>query len=696
MKSRKSGKPPRDDRASRPGDGRTPSSWRGRRGIFAVGLLLVGGTLAWIRPWAPDSSRARPTAAGTRPANVLLITLDTVRADRLGAYGHRAARTPNLDALARAGVRFDDATTVAPITGPAHAAILTGLQPARFGIRDNAVPLPAEAVTLSEVLSAQGFATGGFIGAFILDRPYGFAQGFETFASGFGRVDSGAEANAERLGSAVVDDAVRWLAAVPPQRPFFGWVHLYDAHVGYRPPPPFEQNYDGELAFVDQQVGRLVEAVRSAGALDKTLIIAVGDHGESLGEHAEAEHGVFLYDAVLRVPLIVSGPGIRPAQVVSEQVRVLDIVPTILETLGISRAQGLDGESLVPLLGGTPRASIPASYAESYYPKLHYGWSELRAIRADGWKAIDAPRPELYNLRTDPAELDNRYAAHRALADRMIGDAARTEREISGGAATTAPPLDRETVERLRSLGYVGSSPAPRAGGRGPDPKDRIAQQTKYNALMSAAIDDLRDGQPEAAIPQLKRLLEMNDQAHDAHQFLGEAYERIGRMDAALGEYAYAALLNPGSVTPLVAAAEVHLKLGETARARKRLDDASKVQQGSYEVQLLAGRILESEGRLPEALEAFERAVAANGANPRARAQTAAVAARIRRWDVAERELRILLEIGYQPARSYFALGQVAQLQGRNEDAAANYREALRLEPGLPMALGGLRSLGLK
>ena len=668
-----------------------------RRTGILLGAVLLAAVLAWnySRDWTGDLSS--PTAPSARPTNILLITLDTVRADRLGAYGYTAARTPNLDALARRGVRFDDAITTAPITGPAHAAILTGMQPARYGVRDNATtPLPSEALTLAEMLSPRGFATGGFIGAFILDRAYGFAQGFDTFESGFTRVDSGTEANTSRPGSAVVDDALRWLAAVPGDRPFFGWVHLYDAHVDYAPPSPFAQDYDGEIAFVDQQVGRLIEAVRSRGALDKTVIIAVGDHGESLGEHGEDEHGVFLYDAVLRVPLIAAGPGIKSAHAVPEQVRVTDIVPTVLETFGIQRPDRLDGESLATLLKGGTRAATPSIYAESYYPRLHYGWSELRAIRADGWKAIDAPKPELYNLREDPKELNNRYSSQRALADRMIAEAARMDRDLTGGRATAVRQPDPETVERLRSLGYVGSSAPLPAGVRGPDPKDHIAQQQKYNEAVSEAIDDLRGGRPGAAVEKFKSLIKINERAFDLHQFLGEAYEGIGSPEQALGEYAYAALLNPSSLTPLISAADVHLKLGDVPGARKKLDAAAKVQEQSYHVQFLAGRILEREGKLAEALACYERAVTLNAATPQARARLAALAARLQRFELSERHLRVLLEMGYQPSRTYLGLGRVAQMQGRAADAAANYREALRLEPGLPPALEGLRSLGIQ
>jgi arylsulfatase A-like enzyme/Tfp pilus assembly protein PilF len=666
---------------------------------LGLGVIFVLGRVQS----PPSSGRLKPASTATpssdtaaKPRNVLLITLDTMRADRIGAYGYAAARTPHLDALAKNGVRFDDATAPAPITGPAHTAILTGLHPARLGVRDNVItPLPSGATTLAEMLSAQGFATGGFVGAFILDRPYGFAQGFETFR-GFTRVDSGTEANAERTGDTVVNDASQWIGGLDSGKPFFGWVHLYDAHLQYRPPAPFEQTYDGEVAFVDQQVGRLLDAVRAQGLLDGTLIVVIGDHGESLGEHGEEGHGIFLYDAVLRVPFIVSGSGVPAGLTIGEQVRALDVVPTILDLLGIPAGDTPDGVSLAPLIRGSQRESPPASFAESHYPKIHYGWSELRAIRADGWKAIDAPERELYNLRQDPREEKNLYREQQPLADRMLGELTRVSRELGGAGPTAVRQPDRDTMERLRSLGYVGSSVTLPTGARGPDPKDRIAEQTQYNAMISDAIDDLRGGRPEASIPKFKRLAEVNGRAYDLHLFLGEAYERLGRAQQALGEYEYAAILNPESVIPLVSAAEVHLRIGDLRGARAKLNDAMKMDPGALDVLLLSGHILERERRPADALAAYEKAVARNPANPRARTQLVSIATQTRRWDIAERELRQLLEMGYQPSRTYFGLGRVAQSQGRTADAAVNYREALRLEPGLRMAQEALRSLGAK
>lgn len=669
--------------------------------LIAVLAILVAAFAIVVRKPAStdrgDGSGAGGGASsleGARPRNVLLITLDTTRADRIGVYGYAAARTPNLDALARSGVRFDDATVQAPITGPSHASILTGMLPGRLGVIDNATTsLPESATTIAEALSPKGYASGAFVGAFILDRPYGFAQGFDTFASGFTRVDSGTEANAERPANEVVDEALAWLTAVPPDLPFFGWVHLYDPHVRYTPPAPFSTDYDGEIAFVDQQIGRLLHAVRARNALSSTLVIAIGDHGESLGEHGEDEHGVFLYDAVLRVPFVASGPGVKAGHIVSEQVRAVDVAPTILDLLGLPVPPGSDGVSLKPLLEGGSRSEIPASYSESQYPKLHFGWSDLRAIRADGWKAIDAPKPELYNLREDPREQNNLYASQQPLADRMIAEASRVSRELAGNTTNAAAQPDPETLERLRSLGYVGASASKPGGPRGADPKDRIADRREFNTLIGEAIGDLRGGRADAAVPKFRRLIEINERAYDLHLFLGEAYERLGQVEPALGEYEYAAILNPTSVIPLVAAAQLDLKRGEVAAARRRLEQAEKLQPKAYEVLLLSARFQEMYAKPHEAVTTYERAVTRNPANPRARVEIVRLATHLGRWDVADRHLRQLLEMSYQPARTYFALGRVAQAQGRTADAAANYQEALRLEPNLVMAQEALRGL---
>ena len=664
-----------------------------RRSLFwavatVVALLAVAVGVRLITPG--------PAAT---PRHVILFTLDTTRADAIGSYGAPGARTPRLDGLAARGVRFGDAVTAAPITGPAHAAIFTGQYPARFGVRDNVTtPLPDAAETLAERLSAVGFATGGFIGAFVLDRAYGFAQGFSAFG-GFSTVESGREANAERPAAAVVDDALRWLTTVPADRPLFLWVHLYDPHAPYAAPGSFGQEfssrpYAGEVAYMDTQIGRVLDALEARGTLNDSLIMAVADHGESLGEHGEDEHGVFLYEPVLRVPWIVAGPGVTPGAVVGEQVRVIDLVPTVLSALGMTAPQGIDGESLAPLLAGGARPIVPPAYAESYYPKLHYGWSELRMLRADGWKIIDAPSPELYALSKDPREANNLVGAQRTLADQMVAEARRQEREMTSGAAVAASAPDRESLERLRSLGYIGTAAPLEDGERGPDPKDRIEERRTFKRLMSEAIDDLRAARLDEAVTKLRALVALNERAYDLHQLLGEAYGRLGRLPEALGEFDMAALLNPGAAAPHLSAAELLLEHRDVRRARARLDLAAGRDPGSFDVALVGGLVLEAEERPADAFAAYERAITINPANPRPRMRLIGVASQTRRFDVAEREARALLAMNYRPSRMYLTLGGLAQLQRRIDEAARHYREALRLEPGLTMAAEALRQLG--
>ena len=676
---------------------RTPRSARGRRTrrlllYSAVALTITLAAAAFLAPGLWQSS-ALP--------NVLLVTLDTVRADRIGAYGYQLARTPNLDRLAREGIRFADVSAPAPITGPSHAALFTGLYPGRLGVRDNVTtPLPDEALTLAEILAGRGYRTGGFVGAFLLDRPYGFAAGFQTFESGFVQVESGREANAERRGDAVVDDALRWLQSVPSDQPFFAWVHLYDAHAAYEPPQPLATEfagrlYDGEIAFVDHQVGRLLQALEARGALSRTHVIVIGDHGEALGEHGEDEHGVFLYEEVMRIPWVMRGPDSRKGLVVSEQVRAVDLFPTVLALLGIDAPPGLDGESVVAAIEGDLRSSRPAAYAETYYPKLHYGWSELRSLRADNWKLIDAPRPELYDLKNDPRELHNLYDQQRALADRMLAEASRIWREIGGDRPTAFKSPDAGTLQRLRSLGYVGATAATADGdSRGADPKDKLADRREFNRLISEAIDDMRARRLEAAAGKFRRLIQLNDRAYDLHQMLGETYQKLGKLVEALGEFEMAGLLNPHAAAPRLSAAEIHLARGEPGPARALVDEATRIEPRSFDVAMVTGRVLEHEGRLPQALAAYEEAVRLNPANSRPRMLIVSLATQMKEFDRAEQQLRQLLQIGYQPSRTHLALGRVAQMRGRDDEAARYYREALRLEPGLRMAEEGLRSLG--
>lgn len=663
-----------------------------QRSLLFWSALAAGAVITFVMTGQRDNTH-------TTPRHVVLFTMDTTRADALGSYGGRATVTPHLDQLAARGVRFDAAISPSPITGPAHAALMTGRYPARYGVRDNATtPLPEEAVTLAERLRDAGFATGAFIGAFVLDRAYGFAQGFSTFG-GFDRVEAGREANAERRGDAVVDEAIAWLGNVGTDQQVFLWVHLYDPHAPYAAPAPFagrhpDQPYLDEVAYMDAQIGRVLDALRTRGLFDDSLILAIADHGESLGEHGEDEHGVFLYEPVIRVPFIVSGPSVQQGLTVSEQVRSIDVAPTVLDLVGLPKADDTDGESLTALLRGGSRVTVPVAYAESYYPKWHYGWSELRALRADGWKVIDAPRPELYAVDKDARESTNLFTSQQALASRMIAEAQALEQSFTGGRTITAAAPSPDTLERLRSLGYVGTSmPQLDSSDRGPDPKDRIEERRTFKRLLTTVIDQMAAGRLNDAERGLRELIRINDRAFDLHEMLGEVYARQNRPDAALGEFEMAALLNPAAASPLLSAAELQLRRGDVRDARARWARAKAVAPQSFDVALVDGLILEAEGRAADAMAAYRRAIALNPAAARPRMMLVRVASQLKDFPAAESELRTLLAAGYQPSRMHLALGQLSAMQGRTAEAERHYVEALRIEPGLRIAEDALRAL---
>jgi arylsulfatase A-like enzyme/Tfp pilus assembly protein PilF len=654
---------------------------------FGLIAILVG---AWL---------AVPGGAAL-PLNVVLITLDTVRADHLGSYGYAIASTPALDRLAREGARFSDATTHAPLTGPAHAGILTGVYPARFGIRDNAsTPLPKDAVTLASVLQASGYRTGAFIGAFILDRAYGFDRGFDTFDSRFDRFQAGDKLQAERPAGDVVQPALAWLSSLPASKPFFAWVHLYDAHAPYAPPEPYRTRfrahpYDGEVAYVDSAVGRILAMLQQKGRLDRTLIVAIGDHGESLGEHGEQEHGLFLYDAVLRIPLLMRLPGtIRGGMVVRDQVRAIDVMPTILSLVGVASPPRLDGESLAPLLEGHARATSPLAYAETYYPQLHFGWSPLLSARVPEWKYISAPRAELYDLRHDPREASNALDRQQNVAGRLDADLRQVAGSFGVNASSTRAAMpDAETMARLRSLGYVGFTPSAPAG-RGADPKDMVPRLEEFRRLLHEATEELKRRQPAAAVEKLKQAAALNERAYDVHLQLGDAYAEMKDVERALGEYEAAALLNPASADPLVAAAKVCTASGRLDEAQKKVDQAARLEPRSAELAIARGRLDEQQGKLPQALEDYREAVRLNPSDMRARASVVNIALRVSKFDVAETELKTMLAANFDPARTHYALGIVAEGRGDRAAAAREYRAALHADPGLTPARTALSRL---
>ena len=355
--------------------------------------MLVVAATAVLGAWWRKARR-------TRGPNLLLVTIDTLRDDHVGAYGAAGARTPTLDALAARGVRFEHAETPVPMTGPSHATILTGLYPPVHGVRDNIVfSLDARHRTLATLLAAQGYRTAAFVGAYPVAAAFGFRQGFESFSENFEESPIPG-AGAQRPANAVIDDALGWLGR-PAERPFFVWIHLYDPHAPYDPPEPYRTDfagrlYDGEIAFADAQLGRVFEWLRASGHDQDTFVAVLSDHGESLGEHGEVTHAVLLYEATLHVPLLVAGPGIPAGVTVPGRVTTVDLAPTLLHMLGLAPPPEMTGRDLRPTFRAQ-RVGPEPLYAESLFGRLNCRWSSLRAWTDDDWKLIEGSRdPQVY------------------------------------------------------------------------------------------------------------------------------------------------------------------------------------------------------------------------------------------------------------------------------------------------------------
>src|SRR3989442_15399796 len=451
-----------------------------------------------------------PSRKPSQP-DVFLITIDTLRADHVHCYGYDHVQTPALDGLARNGIRFSHAFTPSPITNTSHTTILTGLLPSVHGVTDFAIPLAPIHPTWAELLKKRGYHTAAFIGAVILDSRTlapGLGRGFDFYdnfpkhpktKSRWGRV--------ERRGMYVVQHAETWLAA-HRTGPHFVWVHLYDPHDPYEPPPPYSQLYkdhlyDGEIAYADSALANFLGYLKKQGRYENSAIIVVGDHGEGLGEHHEDTHGIFLYDSTTHVPLIMKLPGrSNAARVVDAQVRTTDILPTVLDLLHVPATERLDGESLKPCFGGAESASRTA-FGETDYP-LRFGWAPLRSVRAEGFKFIEAPKPELYDLQKDPGELKNEYGPTSEMVQKgrkLLTDLRAKKPPAAAGSAATASP---GAANQLQALGYVAETSSTNAPSGLPDPKDKIEEQNLLHTAMIASEEE-RPAEARSALGKVRQ-----------------------------------------------------------------------------------------------------------------------------------------------------------------------------------------------
>jgi arylsulfatase A-like enzyme/tetratricopeptide (TPR) repeat protein len=597
-------------RKTTPRSAQKGSSGRRPRRIVALVVLAAGlGLLAYVLIMRPAKNKIDLKDASSH--NVLLITLDTTRADHLGCYGYQPARTPYLDGLAREGVRFARVYCPAPLTLPSHCSIMSGLYPVAHGVRNNGHVLPTGIRTLAEILKGRGYSTAAFVSSFSVDSRFGLGRGFDVYDDTFRVQQPLKSANAERRAEETFARFSRWLAGIGSNR-FFAWVHYYDPHLPYDPPSPYREEapdrpYDGEIAYMDRYVGAVLEGLAERGMLDKTLVVIAGDHGEGLGDKVETGHGVFLYEETLRIPLIFHDRAVfRSARVVESAVRLVDVAPTILDVIGLkAEAAGMQGQSLVPWISGKNEKDLDA-VIETFYPRENFGWSELVGLVSDRWKFIKSPRPELFDLRADPGERDNLFGAS---ADKAGEQAKRLEREIlrlSTGPGVPEGPssVKVEDRERLRSLGYLNLAPATPEE-VAPDPKDRIGL---LKLVMRAQALEF-DGKFPEAEQAFREILKNMPDSPEAYVNLAIVQARQNAFDRAIETLSQGVTRLPDSEIILVRLGHTYLVSGKPGKALETMDRVLAMNPRHFDALTIRAGILDAAGRKDEARECYERAL---------------------------------------------------------------------------------------
>ena len=623
----------------------------GMRGVCRRGIVGCAGRVLLAAFALAGCAREAPRAAPRDGApSVLLVSIDTLRADRVGAYGAGFGATPTIDALAAAGLRAEKALSPVPITLPAHATLMTGLYPPRHGVRHNGIfRLGAEHVTLAERFGGAGYQTGAVVGAMVLERRFGLDQGFEHYDDHFGADRANPTGYLERPAAAVTAAALRWLDDV--QGPFFLFVHYYDPHADYTPPPEVASRfpgrpYEGEIASVDAALGELLAGLGARGRLAQTVVAVTADHGESLGEHGERTHSYTLYDATLSVPLVLRGPGVPEGRSVPGVVSIASVAPTLLHLAGLPPAKESDGEDLVARAASSSGGG--EAYAETLATRLDHGWAPLYALRTPEHHFVRAPRPELYDVRGDPREVRNLISGAPG-PEAGVLDAA-IAAHLARGAPLRTAPLDAETREQLHALGYAISD-APLAE-TGLDPKDGLPLVEVYvEARTAFYAGDLAKAERGA-----RELLAKSPGSGQAHMLLSGVARRRGDLRQALAEVERAALLLPHS-------AALHSEIGD------------------LRVEL---------GDLPGAVGAFEAALAVDSEFAEAHAGLMWRAALAKDPALAEAQAERALAIRPEAPALHLRVAQAFDRMGDDERALAAYRETLRLDPGSQAAHMGV------
>ena len=623
---------------------------------------------------------AKPEAAALRPLNVVVVTIDTLRPDHLHCYGGQQIQTPVLDGLAQRGVLFENAVAQAPLTPPSHASIFTGQYPTVHHVRNTGgFILPSSARPLAKILQEQGWDTAAFVSSAVLKKVIGFNNGFAVYDDQMPRQGNKEEfgEDAERRGGDTVDRALRWLNA-QSGKPYFLWVHLYDAHLPYNPPSPFKEEYknrpyDGAIAYDDQQVGRLLDAVGKKAPADKTVIAVLSDHGESLSEHGEFTHGVFLYDATLRIAFMMTGPGIPAGTRVKQQVRSVDFLPTLLSLLGTSTPTNIQGVNVVPTFSGKTVDS-EISYEETLYPKLALGWAELRGIRTNHWKYIRAPKPELYDITQDPHENSNVIQQH---PDEVAKLSAQLNAVVGTGGSEKVQTnmVDERQMAQLRSLGYLsGFSPQHYdLNGQGPDPKDKVG----ILKLLYEAENPTKHLAENGRIALLQEALKEDSANPSLYHQLGGELEKVGRYDDALRLYESALQHGVENGRLHSRIADLSLRKGDKDRAIAEYEKAARFNPSDLESQTNLATAYLEKGRVADAERAFQFVVSSDPDSAAAHNGLGLVAIQKHDMTSAKTEFEQAVQLDPELVEAQMNLGLIYEMAGDKSRARACFEAFL-------------------
>jgi choline-sulfatase len=649
--------------------------------MIAVWILLAALPVLAQRPKSGVRADVRAEA---RP-NIILISVDTLRADRLRLNSPGAEATPNIDKFAHGGTSFSQETSMVPLTLPSHVAMLTSTYPFVSGVEDNGDRLAPGAVTLAGTLRAHGYQTAAVLGSFVLDRRFGLDQGFDTYDSPSASLnsDSTDPGDIKRKGEAVADAGEAWLNT-HSDRPFFLFLHLYDLHTPYNlsaaEEAKYGKGYNGELSYIDHVIGNLWDYLAAHDLVNKSLIVFTSDHGEGLGDHGETTHGFFIYQSTLRVPLMIHWPagGARMPERVDTPASLLDLSPTILDAVRLPVPQAMQGKSLLAA------SEIPRDiFSQSVYPQRHFGASALTALRRGHYKYIEAPRPEFYDLAQDPGESKNLYADRGSLASayrERLNQLRQLYKPRSGGTVNALSP---EVIERLHALGYLtGNSSIPNSAPSGVDPKDRIADYEEYGrAIYLASLGHMEEGNTV-----LEAILGRDHDLSDVRLALGLNEQRMGRDADAVDQFRMVLAAEPANAIAHLDAGASYYNLRQYDKAEKELNAALAISPGYGKAEILLARSLAQRHEYDQASAEFNHVLQETPDSYDAHDGLGTLAAMRGDWNESEKQLKAALAIEPAAAETHNTLGNVYLRKGEMALARSEFEEAVRLKPNYAAA----------